>query len=90
MRALTVTRGRAESGAVVGMPEQDGPILTRPLAVGARGTDEEIVSGAYGGAPQGEAMLIIDHEALAELMDRWRSALRHQPDDIKTVIDITL
>lgn len=72
MRALTVIPGRAESGAVVETPEPpeaDGAILVRTLAVGVCGTDEEIVSGAYGWAPEGEERLIIGHESLGEVLE---------------------
>ena len=72
MRALTVIPGRADSGAVVEMPEppeQDGPVLVRTLAVGVCGTDTEILAGAYGWAPAGEERLILGHESLGEVLE---------------------
>ncbi|MFC7474491.1 glucose 1-dehydrogenase [Dankookia sp. GCM10030260] len=72
MRALTVIPGRADSGAVVEMPEPpaaDGPILVRTLAVGVCGTDTEILAGDYGWAPDGEERLIIGHESLGEVLE---------------------
>lgn len=72
MRALTVIPGQAESGAVVEMPEppeQDGAVLVRTLAVGVCGTDTEILAGAYGWAPAGEARLILGHESLGEVLE---------------------
>ncbi|MBV1796683.1 glucose 1-dehydrogenase [Siccirubricoccus sp. G192] len=70
MRALTVIPGKANSAAVVEMPEppaSDGPILVRTLAVGVCGTDAEIVSGQYGWPPRGEERLILGHESLGEV-----------------------
>ena len=72
MRALTVIPGRAESGAVVEMPEppaRDGTVLVRSLAVGVCGTDAEILAGAYGWAPAGEGRLILGHESLGEVLE---------------------
>jgi threonine dehydrogenase-like Zn-dependent dehydrogenase len=70
MRAITVTPGVANSAkldTVDDPPLTDGAVLVRTLALGVCGTDREIVSGAYGWAPQGQQRLILGHESLGRV-----------------------
>ena len=70
MRAITVEPGRPNSiklEDVAPPPESDGDVLVRALALGICGTDREIVSGAYGWAPEGSQRLIIGHESLGRV-----------------------
>jgi glucose 1-dehydrogenase len=72
MKALTVIPGQADSAEVVDVPEpspDQGAILARTIAIGVCGTDVEIVSGAYGWAPQGRERLILGHESLGEVIE---------------------
>lgn len=72
MRAVAVTPGRAGSAELVDVPEPaaaEGAVLVRTRAVGICGTDHEIVSGAYGAAPDGEARLVLGHESLGEVLE---------------------
>jgi threonine dehydrogenase-like Zn-dependent dehydrogenase len=72
MRAVTVIPGRARSGAVTDVPEppeQEGPVLVKAVAVGVCGTDEEIVTGAYGWTPPGEERLVLGHESLGKVVE---------------------
>jgi threonine dehydrogenase-like Zn-dependent dehydrogenase len=45
-----------------------GAILARTIAVGVCGTDNEILSGAYGEAPPGHRRLIVGHESLGTII----------------------
>jgi len=71
MRALTVRPGTPGSVALedVGEPVP-GPdeVLLRTRTIGICGTDQEIVAGHGGRAPEGEARLILGHECLAEVV----------------------
>ncbi|MFL5342788.1 MAG: glucose 1-dehydrogenase [Gemmataceae bacterium] len=72
MRALTAIPGRANSAAVIDVPEPpagDGPVLVQTLAVGVCGTDREIVSGAYGWPPPGRERLVLGHESLGRVLE---------------------
>src|SRR5918999_350691 len=72
MRALTVTPGTPDSAAVRDMPDpppEDGPVLVETLAIGICGTDREIVSGAYGQAPDGAEHLVLGHESLGRVVE---------------------
>jgi threonine dehydrogenase-like Zn-dependent dehydrogenase len=72
MRALTVTPGTPDSATVRDMPEpsrDDGPVLVETLAIGICGTDREIVSGAYGEAPDGAEHLVLGHESLGRVVE---------------------
>jgi threonine dehydrogenase-like Zn-dependent dehydrogenase len=72
MRALTVTPGIPDSAAlreVPDPPDDDGPVLVETLAVGICGTDREIVSGAYGTAPEGADHLVLGHESLGRVLE---------------------
>ena len=70
MRAITVSPGIANSARLDEVPEPppaDGPILVRTVALGVCGTDREILSGAFGLAPPGEARLVLGHESLGRV-----------------------
>ena len=72
MKALTVKpmeAGSARLDDVGDPPESDGPVLVETLAVGVCGTDVEIVSGAYGWAPEGRDRLVLGHESLGRVME---------------------
>jgi glucose 1-dehydrogenase len=75
MRAITVLPGMARSARLDEVPEpspSDGSVLVRTLALGVCGTDEEIVSGAYGWAPAKGERLILGHESLGEVIEAPR------------------
>jgi len=72
MRAVTVVPERKGSGELLEVPEpapEEGSVLVETLAVGVDGTDNEIVEGAYGEAPQGKERLILGHESLGRVME---------------------
>lgn len=72
MKAITVRPGEKGSGALRDVAEPattDGSILVEALAMGVCGTDAEIVSGAYGTAPEGSDVLILGHESLGRVVD---------------------
>jgi glucose 1-dehydrogenase len=72
MKAITVRPGVRDSGALSDMPEpatNEGAILVEGLAVGLCGTDAEILSGAYGQAPEGSDRLILGHESLGRVLE---------------------
>ncbi len=72
MQALTVTPGRKGSARVSEMPEPVeayGSILVRTRAVGICGTDQEILDGRYGEAPEGEDRLILGHESVGQVIE---------------------
>jgi threonine dehydrogenase-like Zn-dependent dehydrogenase len=71
MRAITVRPGQASSVRLEDWPEvQAGPgeLLIDAVALGICGTDLDIVSGAYGEAPDGEDRLILGHESLGRVV----------------------
>ncbi len=70
MKALTIVPGKANSAAVIDVPEppaSDGDVLVRTLALGICGTDFELVSGEYGWAPPGSEHLVLGHESLGRV-----------------------
>ncbi len=72
MKALTVVPGKSGSARLDDVPEPpeaDGPVLVETLAIGVCGTDAEIVSGAYGWAPEGKERLVIGHESLGRVAE---------------------
>lgn len=72
MRALTVHPGVPGSAELRDVPEPsptEGPVLVAVEAVGVCGTDREIVAGEYGRAPEGEARLVLGHEALGRVLE---------------------
>ncbi|HYG54084.1 MAG TPA: glucose 1-dehydrogenase [Burkholderiales bacterium] len=44
-------------------------MLVRTLALGVCGTDRELVSGAFGTAPQGRSRLVLGHESLGRVVE---------------------
>ena len=72
MRALTVAPGQAGSARLEDVDEpasSDGPVLVQTLAIGVCGTDQEIVSGSYGWAPEGKDRLVLGHESLGRVAE---------------------
>ena len=70
MRAVTIEPGTPGSDRLDERPPptpEDGMVDIDVLAVGVDGTDNELVDGAYGEAPAGEARLIIGHECLGRV-----------------------
>jgi threonine dehydrogenase-like Zn-dependent dehydrogenase len=84
MRALTVAPGRAGSAGLEDVPEpppDDGPVLVETLAIGVCGTDQEIVSGAYGWPPPGRDRLVLGHESRGRVLEAPAGASM-QPGDL--------
>jgi glucose 1-dehydrogenase len=72
MRALTVIPLKPGNEELDDVPEPspaEGSIVCDTIAVGVDGTDNEIVDGAYGEAPEGEDRLIIGHESLGRVVE---------------------
>ncbi len=72
MKAITVRPGHQDSGALSDMPDpapEEGEILVAGVAMGVCGTDAEILSGAYGEAPEGSDRLILGHESLGRVLE---------------------
>lgn len=72
VKAITVEPGKKDSARLdeVGdPPRSDGDVLVETLAIGVCGTDGEIVSGAYGWAPEGSDRLVIGHESLGRVLE---------------------
>ena len=72
MHAVTIAPGRAGSLRLDEVPEpppEEGAVLVRTLAVGVCGTDGELIDGAYGAAPPGEARLVLGHESLGRVLE---------------------
>ncbi|MBM0230898.1 glucose 1-dehydrogenase [Micromonospora sp. STR1_7] len=70
MRALTVRPERPDSVEVRDVPDPvagPGELLVEAVALGVCGTDREIISGAYGWAPQGRERLVLGHESLGRV-----------------------
>jgi threonine dehydrogenase-like Zn-dependent dehydrogenase len=70
MRAVVITPGQQDSDRLVEVPDPTptpGEALVRVLSVGVDGTDDELVAGQYGQAPDGEDQLIIGHESLGRV-----------------------
>jgi len=71
MKAIGVREG-AERAELLEIPKPEpdsGEALIRTLRVGVDGTDHEVISGAHGGAPDGEDYLILGHEAVGVVED---------------------
>ena len=71
MKALTVRPETADSAAVQDVelePILDADVEVETLFVGICGTDVEIVSGAYGKAPDGDDFLVLGHESLGRVV----------------------
>ena len=72
MRALTVRPLSAGSAELTEVPEPDpseGDLLVEAVAVGVDGTDQEIIDGAYGEAPEGKDRLVLGHESLGRVVE---------------------
>jgi threonine dehydrogenase-like Zn-dependent dehydrogenase len=73
VRAVTVAPGIPDSLKLTDeWPEpaaEEGAILVEGLAVGICGTDQEIISGAYGEAPPGQERLVLGHESLGRVLE---------------------
>jgi glucose 1-dehydrogenase len=72
MKAITVRPGEGDSGALSDVPEpsaDEGSVLVSGVAMGVCGTDAEILSGAYGEAPEGTDRLILGHESLGRVVE---------------------
>lgn len=72
MRAVVITPGTKGSDRVADVADptpQPGEALVQVLAVGVDGTDDELASGQYGQAPEGEDHLIIGHESLGRVVE---------------------
>jgi threonine dehydrogenase-like Zn-dependent dehydrogenase len=72
MRAVVITPGRKDSDRLVDVPDPEpeaGEALVQVLSVGVDGTDDELASGQYGEAPEGENELIIGHESLGRVVE---------------------
>ncbi|WP_219418491.1 glucose 1-dehydrogenase [Pseudonocardia nigra] len=72
MKAVMITPGRPGSDRLAEVPDPSpgvGEVLVEVLAVGVDGTDDELVSGAYGQPPAGEQQLIIGHESLGRVRE---------------------
>ena len=72
MKAITVVPKKAGTAQLMEVSEpelHEGSILVEAIAVGVCGTDEEIVGGTYGWAPEGKEHLILGHESLGRVID---------------------
>ena len=72
MQAITVEPMVSESARLEEIPEpseREGSVLVEAIAVGACGTDAEIVEGKYGWAPPGQHRLVLGHESLGRVVD---------------------
>jgi threonine dehydrogenase-like Zn-dependent dehydrogenase len=71
MRAIAVERGESEPKLIdVPRPDpDDGEALVRTLRVGIDGTDHEVISGGYGGYPEGEDYQVLGHETVGVVED---------------------
>ncbi|MEF8791924.1 MAG: glucose 1-dehydrogenase [Haloarculaceae archaeon] len=71
MQAIAIRRG-AGAPAVLDLPRPEpspGEALVRTLRVGVDGTDHEVIEGGHGGFPEGEAFLVLGHEAVGVVED---------------------
>ena len=66
MKAIGVRDGAGNAELIeIPKPEPDaGEALIRTLRVGVDGTDHEVIAGSHGGSPEGEAYLVLGHEAV--------------------------
>ena len=72
MRALTVRPGDPDSGVLSDVDEpavEQGSVLVAARAVGICGTDQEILAGEHGAAPDGTDRLVIGHESLGDVLE---------------------
>jgi threonine dehydrogenase-like Zn-dependent dehydrogenase len=81
MRAVVITPRRPDSDRLQELPEPQpaaGEATVEVIGVGVDGTDDELVSGAYGEAPDGEDHLVIGHECLGRVVDPAGSLVQGQ------------
>ncbi len=72
MKAITVEPNQPESARLEDVPDpelRDGSVLVEAIAVGACGTDAEIVEGKYGWAPPGKKRLVLGYESLGRVRE---------------------
>jgi hypothetical protein len=72
MRAAVITPSESGSDRLVELPAPTpaaGELLVEVLSVGVDGTDDELVSGAYGEAPAGQDRVVIGHESLGRVRE---------------------
>jgi len=89
MKAITVVPKTANSASYMEVPEPDvceGSILVEAVAVGVCGTDEEIISGSYGWAPEGQERLILGHESLGRVLDPGTSTAFKKGDLVVGIV----
>lgn len=71
MKALAISPGQADSDRLIDLPDPvpaRGEALVEVIGVGVDGTDDELVSGAYGEAPKGDDYLVFGHECLGRIV----------------------
>ncbi len=88
MKAITVIPGKADSSALVDIPEPqitdiaDGRgVRVRVLRVGLDGTDKEIAAGEYGAAPEGADFLVEGHEGFGQVVEVGPAVVEFSPGD---------
>lgn len=72
MKAVVIAPGQPGSDRLVQVPDPvpaDGEFLVEVLSVGVDGTDDELIAGEYGEAPDGEEHLVIGHESLGRVAE---------------------
>jgi threonine dehydrogenase-like Zn-dependent dehydrogenase len=72
VKAITVLPGKPASVQLDDRPEpptDNSRLLVQAVALGVCGTDREIISGAYGWAPEGQERLILGHESLGHVIE---------------------
>jgi threonine dehydrogenase-like Zn-dependent dehydrogenase len=71
MQALVISPNRPGSDRLQELPDPEaaaGEATVEVLAVGVDGTDDQLVSGGYGVAPDGDGFLVIGHECLGRVV----------------------
>lgn len=72
MKAVVIAPRQPGSDRLLEVPDPvpaDGELLVQVLSVGVDGTDDELVAGEYGEAPDGEEHLVIGHESLGRVVE---------------------
>jgi threonine dehydrogenase-like Zn-dependent dehydrogenase len=70
VKAVVISPGQAGSDRLADLPEphlREGDALVEVIAVGVDGTDDELVAGSYGAAPEGDDHLVLGHECLGRV-----------------------
>lgn len=89
VRALTVeprVRDSARLDEVAVPGPADGDVLIQAHSVGLCGTDNEILSGAYGAAPPGNERLILGHESLGRVLEAPESSGLNEGDWVSCIV----